>query len=368
MISRRISPWCRGVRLLAGLVSCHLAAASPSAIPPIPKDFLDRALSDGNTFRLTLPDGRQIVGRLGASTRSDNGSLRSASGRIQHPVEGEFRFEASSPAPEALLAGEIRLFSEPVRWELKPASDPPGYLLARTPEEDAFRPRNPKMPDASATPATISRVDAEEQLRRGLNLEKIAPGKLRAGLVEIDQLTRSIRFPATTQMTRGTIEYAVVARTGKVHESLFSTDASPRDIHMAMLLLGTRPSPCVLAPDRTLKIPEEAAVRISVEWNMNGSLRKEALPALLAAPPERSATNPAAPWLYNGSRFNQAGFAAITEGSIISLIADDMALVNNPMADRSDDEVHQPRESSLPAAGTPVTVVIARVSDLPSPP
>lgn len=372
MNSGRISPWGRGSWVLAGLVCCHAALASVSGIPPLSKDFLSRALIEGDHFRLTLPDGRPVLGKLLQSRRSDDGTILSASGTILHPSEGEFRFDSSADTKEAPLSGVIRLFAEPVRWELKTAPENQGYVLAKTPEEDAFRPRNPKMPESAAIPASasMSRAEAEEQLRRGLRIEKTAPGKLRVGLVEIDQLSRSVRFPATVNMTRGTIEYAVVTRSGKVHEALFSTDASPRDIHMAMLLLGTKPSPCEAAPDRTLRVPEEAAVRIHIEWNPDGTLRKQLLGNLLAtgSPATPRSTTPETPWLYNGSRFNKAGFAAITEGSIVSLVADDLALVNNPMADRSDDEVHLPNESTLPATGTQVTVVIARVADLPSPP
>ena len=50
--------------------------------------------------------------------------------------------------------------------------------------------------------------------------------------------------------------------------------------------------------------------------------------------------------------------AAEAEGSFISLIRDPAALLNNPDATRDDDSLHVPNTSALPAAGTPVTVIL----------
>jgi hypothetical protein len=72
-------------------------------------------------------------------------------------------------------------------------------------------------------------------------------------------------------------------------------------------------------------------------------------------------------WLYNGSEFNPWGFAVLQEHSLIALIRDSTALVNNPGADRDNDQIHVPNAALLPAVGTPVEVVI-RLSELPRPP
>jgi hypothetical protein len=72
-------------------------------------------------------------------------------------------------------------------------------------------------------------------------------------------------------------------------------------------------------------------------------------------------------WLYNGSTFDAFGFAAQREGSIISVIRDEAALVNNPASDRDNDKVHLPQAKLLPPEGWPVRVVM-RLRAPPSPP
>ena len=43
-------------------------------------------------------------------------------------------------------------------------------------------------------------------------------------------------------MRSNIVEYAVVTRPAKTHESLFRTDVDPMHIHLAMLLLGAKPA------------------------------------------------------------------------------------------------------------------------------
>jgi hypothetical protein len=64
-------------------------------------------------------------------------------------------------------------------------------------------------------------------------------------------------------------------------------------------------------------------------------------------------------WIYNGSRFADAGvFLAQKEGSIVSLIADPAALVNNPRPDRENDELWTLHTPKIPPVGTPVQVTV----------
>ena len=46
------------------------------------------------------------------------------------------------------------------------------------------------------------------------------------------------------------------------------------------------------------------------------------------------------------------------EGSIISLIRDPVALINNPLPDRDNDDIHVPNKPLLPPVGRPVEVII----------
>lgn len=179
---------------------------------------------------------------------------------------------------------------------------------------------------------------------------------LKIGIVEVDRKDQSVRIPAKLQMADGTIEYFLVNSKGKTHESLFVTEASAQDIHLACLLAG-------LGGDRPEKSPQ---VRVEVSWETNGPLRQEPADRLVAIARDHpqgasGATLDPGPWDYVGSIVDASGFAAAREGSIISLITDAAALVCNPRPGREDDTLHVPNKSALPPPGHPVRIVFSRL-------
>lgn len=205
--------------------------------------------------------------------------------------------------------------------------------------------------------------EAEKQLRENLKVEELAPGRFRIGRVRFDTRARTVSLPAEVHMRRGMIEYALTTEKGKAHEAMLTTKASPRDVHLACLLLGMTGSPPAGAAGEAMKLQRAQSVDISVSWETNGPVRTLPLASLLelaaCAPGGTISPMPANPWHYTGSRFcGPAIFAAEAEGSLISLIRDDSALVNNPGPSRDDDTIHQPNSSALPPQGTPVTVIL----------
>ena len=62
-------------------------------------------------------------------------------------------------------------------------------------------------------------------------VEKIDDKRYRVGKIEFDSSTREIRIPAKVNMAKGLLEFLIVHENGKIHEALFTTDASPSDIN-----------------------------------------------------------------------------------------------------------------------------------------
>lgn len=188
-------------------------------------------------------------------------------------------------------------------------------------------------------------------------------GRFSVGAVSFDSKTREITIPAAVNMREGAVEYLLVHRSGKVHESVFVTDVDARDIHVAALLLGMKPESDLGPAKSAAVVRGKGAVVISVEWDRNG-------------PPERiflnetvnlsdpstgvsSGTLSSGAWLYNGSRIESDGvFAATRHGSIISIIRDDDSLMNNPGASRDNDEIHTPNSAKLPNKDHPVRILV----------
>jgi hypothetical protein len=166
-------------------------------------------------------------------------------------------------------------------------------------------------------------------------------------------------------MVEQIIEYALVTSDGKRHESLLTTDAQPRDLHVAALLLGVKPS-ANLAGTNLLMGAGQSTVEVEVTWPIHGGVRRVPLHQLVGQlkNPDPAATlreiQPleAGPWLYNGSELKPGRFEAQVEGSFISLISDPAALINNPRPSRLNDKLHVPNKSQLPSLNTSVQVVI----------
>ncbi len=202
--------------------------------------------------------------------------------------------------------------------------------------------------------------EAEAALKKGLNVRQTGSNTFQIGRVEFNKLQRTVTVPARVNLRTQIVEYALVTEQGKAYESMLTTQASPADVHLAFLLLGV--SPAVLSGDfrQPLHVPETNAVGIEVGWETNGKTLRAALSELLSLTNERAepqSSMSVTQWFYNGSVFQGSGFAAQQEGSIISVIRDPSALVNNPAADCDNDKIHLPNAQRLPAEGSPVRVI-----------
>ncbi len=189
-------------------------------------------------------------------------------------------------------------------------------------------------------------------------------GVLEVGKVRVNQRARSITFPAELNKADGAMEYLLVTNHGKTHESILRTGVSPFEIHVAMLLLGAKGSgtnsfdapPPKYGGAPGLEIDGDP-VSIELRWTEQNKKHVRAGWDLIM----RHETNPAPPpgkWVYNGSTVWRGRFLAEQSGSIISLIADPMALINTPLRGHDENEGWTARKENVPPPGAPVEVTI----------
>ena len=190
--------------------------------------------------------------------------------------------------------------------------------------------------------------------------KRVGPALLELGQVRLNPETRVITFPATVNLRDVNVEYLVVTREGKTHESLLRTEAEPLHLQLALLLLdakgaGTNAFPKTQSP----ALPGEK-LDLEVTWKTGGTTKTVRAEELVL---DLQAHVPAArgPWIYTGSRMREGAFAAQVDGSIISLITDPDALINNPRPGREDDDRWKPHTAVLPPLNTPVEVSIRLV-------
>jgi len=208
-------------------------------------------------------------------------------------------------------------------------------------------------------------------------MREVAPGILEYNGVRLDKKNRRISFPATVNQREGLIEYLLVNEKGKIHESLFATKVLPRDIHLALLLIGLKETanPNAPLPPMAIDTPylqsapklKGTPVRLSVAWT-HDEKRKE-VPAeewIFNLQTNRPMTP--GPWTYNGSMVRDSVFLADQELSIVAVITDPTALVNNPRKGYDNDEIWQVREKSVPPLDTPVEISITLAQSTPTKP
>ena len=212
--------------------------------------------------------------------------------------------------------------------------------------------------DASTTPpAAVNPANSPE-------VKVVGPGILQLGQVRIDKQRRTVSFSAVLNGGDGIMEYLLVTSYGKTHESILRTDVSPFEIHLAMLLLGAKgngTNPPASAPPAYGASPgtklEGEAISVELRWPQDAKEATRRGEELVWNRPAQSAM-PSGLWFYNGSVVWQGRFLAQESGSVISLITDPAALINNKAPSRDADGAWAAYRAKLPPENTPVQVTI----------
>ena len=227
-------------------------------------------------------------------------------------------------------------------------------------------------------PATLPAPDQKMEPVKPA-VEKIDATHYRIGEVTFDQATREIRIPAEVNMTEGLLEFLLVHKNGKVHESLFRTGISATQLNVAFTLLRYKPSrelyfaydehgqnigPANMVPD---DVKAASRVNIRVEWNDNGQMKSCPVNEWISD----SATEkpmPSGPWVYGGSEIENGSFAPESTGDIIAIFLTNSAMILYPGSDNQNDEVWLPFPKRVPPVDTKVTLIFSPNPQTPTAP
>jgi hypothetical protein len=187
------------------------------------------------------------------------------------------------------------------------------------------------------------------------SIKEIGGGIWEVGRVRLNKNERVVEFPAVINMDNGIAEYLLVHVNGKIHESVLRTDIDPYQIHVAMLLLGAKGLGTNAFPETPEgRIPGEA-VTIEIVWK--DGKKRIAAEELIRDVKKKDAMAKGV-WVYNGSLQFEGMFAAQQTGSIVSVITDPEAMINNPRPMRDDDENWVVNTKKVPKVESLVTVRI----------
>jgi hypothetical protein len=214
------------------------------------------------------------------------------------------------------------------------------------------------MPGMAAYSGTARAADPQALQARAAPamLERVGEGRFRLGDIVIDKNNRSITFPAQVNMDKGMLEYLIVHRKGKTHESLLNTLVEGYDLQVAFLLLGYEGSGQKLAHQGDPSLPQGDPVRIVIRQKNGVELPAEQW--LINRFPEGDKDVAPMRWVYTGSFTDQGMFLAHETGSLVAIWHDPVALVDNASPGGESNRIWFVKEGTAPPVGTPVDVVV----------
>ena len=236
------------------------------------------------------------------------------------------------------------------------AQAPPQPPLPGNPGVSGPPPPPPPPPSRQDMPApTMKDLEGPNSL-----LKKVAPGVFRLGDIEIVKKNRSISFPALINMNKGLLEYLLVYQSGKTHESLFRTQVRPYDLQLVFLLLGFKGADKPLRFQGDPNKPKGEPLVINITYS--GADGK----AVTISPQEwvvkinqnKPQNVKKMDWVYTGSIIANGNFLAQSQGSIIAIFHDPVAIIDNVTPGGESDKVWFVKEGTVPPPGTPVTLTI----------
>lgn len=195
------------------------------------------------------------------------------------------------------------------------------------------------------------------------SIEKLGNGQYRIGEILINKNDRSVTFPALVNMDNGMLEYLLVYRHGKTHESLLKTNISPYNLQIAFMLLNYEGTDKQLAGQGSPEIPKGEAVQITVSnvagkssepfqvenWLINrvGETKKDIEPLN---------------WVFTGSIVTERGaFLSQETGSIIAIWHDPVAMFDNASPGGESNRIWFVKQGGVPPVGTALNVTIKAV-------
>ncbi len=189
--------------------------------------------------------------------------------------------------------------------------------------------------------------------------QKISPGVFGLGDILISKPARSVSLPAVINMNKGLLEYLLVRTGGKTHESLFRTSIDPTQLQLAFLLIGLEGTERALSHQGDPEVPKGNPVEITVSYLKNGRM-VPFQPENWISKKDGDLQGDTGPnqWVFTGSTFSNGKFMAQTEGSIIAIYHDPVALIDNASPGGESDKIWFVKENAVPPVGTPVTLTI----------
>ena len=213
---------------------------------------------------------------------------------------------------------------------------------------------------AGGVPLPAPLAKPEPPVYKVPSIEKTGNGIYRIGEIVINKQDKSISFPAQVNMDMGMLEYLIVYRSGKTHESLLKTDIAPYNLQIAFMLLGYEGTDKRLAGQGAQETPKGEPIRITIS-NVAGKQNESfSVEQWLSNRIGDSSKDVASlQWVFCGSYINPfGGFMSQETGSIAAIWHDPVAIIDNASPGGESNRIWFVKQGSVPPVGTTVIVTI----------
>ena len=213
--------------------------------------------------------------------------------------------------------------------------------------------------DTALPPPPILMPGSEGQAGHIPPIEKIGNDEYRLGEIRINKAERSITFPAEVNMDSGLLEYLIVHKKGKTHESLLRTHVDPYNLQVAFLLIGFEGTDQRLTMQGDPTTPR--GERIQIHIRKLGGSDKTTIPAehwLVNQFGDAVKDVEPMNWVFSGSYVDQGRFMSQESGSIAAIWHDPVALIDNASPGGESNKIWFVKQGTVPPVGTQVEVTI----------
>ena len=188
-------------------------------------------------------------------------------------------------------------------------------------------------------------------------ISEIGPGRYQFGDILIDQNNREFSFAGTCNQISGLVEYALVHEDGKVHESLFRTNVSPRLVHACFLLLKEKPETNFfkILDGNVSEWANLRRIELSIIWEQNNTFEEKPISSMVINQTDNRELASKS-FVFSGSRTIEGQYLAEMDGSIIAVYHDSRATLNSMDKQSNSDEVWIAHQTGMPPKGKPVRI------------
>jgi hypothetical protein len=188
-------------------------------------------------------------------------------------------------------------------------------------------------------------------------ISEIGPGRYQFGDILIDQNNREFSFSGTCNQISGLVEYALVHEDGKVHESLFRTNVSPRLVHACFLLLKEKPETNFfkILDGNVSEWANLRRIELSIIWEQNNTFEEKPISSMVINQTDNRELASKS-FVFSGSRTIEGQYLAEMDGSIIAVYHDSRATLNSMDKQSNSDEVWIAHQTGMPPKGNPVRI------------